>query len=202
MRYLKLIVRFESGATKGQQLPAEAYKVIGREMTRHIDLDVPLDEEGKETFTVRLEGNIDRLDKALLADGRWHYRIVDYKTGGKMEEVKGMEALFNPGGNHPHYAFQTFLYALMLTDDAQYKGLPIAPSLIYVNRCMNKDYTPYIKYDADKEPMLDFGTIANEFKDRFIRLLQEMLNPAQPFRCADDNGPCRTCAFTHICGRG
>ncbi len=202
LRYLKLIVRFESGANKGQQLPAEAFKVIGREITRYIDLNVPLDEDGKETFTVRLEGNIDRLDKALLSDGRWHFRIVDYKTGGKMEDVKDMDALFTQGGNHPHYAFQTFLYALMLTNDAQCKGLPTAPSLIYVNRCMNKDYTPYINYDVDKEPMLDFSTIADEFKDRFIQLLQEMLNPTKPFRCADDNGPCRTCAFTHICGRG
>lgn len=201
LRYLKLIVHFESGTDKRQELPAQAFKVVGREITRHIDLKVPLGEEGKEgSFTVRLEGNIDRLDKALLADGRWHYRIVDYKTGGQMEGVKEMDALFTAGSKHPHYAFQTFLYALMLTDDAQCKGLPIAPSLLYAGRCMNKDYSPYIKYEDD--PMLDFGTIAGEFKEKFIALLQEMLDPNKPFRCAEDNGPCRTCAFTHICGRG
>ena len=65
---------------------------------------------------------------------------------------------------------------------------------------MNKDYSPYIKYEDD--PMLDFGTIAGEFKEKFIALLQEMLDPNKPFYCAEDNGPCRTCAFTHICGRG
>ncbi len=194
LRYLKLIVRFESGANEGQTLPAQAFKVLAREVTKHVDLDVPY---GDGTFRVRLEGNIDRLDKALLNDGQWHLRIVDYKTGGHMEDVKYMDQLFEPGTNHPHYAFQTFLYALTLMDESE--GLPIAPSLIYAGKSMNKDYTPYIKFED--EPMLDFATIANEFRDKFVELLQNMLDASKPFRCADSNDPCRTCAFTAICAR-
>ncbi len=195
LRYLKLLVRFEGGENKEQTLPAESFKVVAREVTKGIDLDVPY--KGG-TFSVRLEGNIDRLDEALLPDGQMHLRIVDYKTGGSMEEVKEMDALFTPGATHPHYAFQTFLYALMLSNDNP-KNLPVAPSLIYTGKCMNKDYSPYISYE--KSPMLDFGSISQEFKTRFIELLQNILNPDIPFRCTENAHNCRSCTFASICGR-
>ena len=192
LRYLKLIVRFEAGANAGQKLPAEEFEVKEREFTTSRTFNVPF---GNDTFPVCLKGNIDRLDVATI-DGTPHLRIVDYKTGGNMEDVKEMDDLFIAGKDHPHYAFQTFLYALTLEDKTQ---LPIAPSLYYAAKTVSKDYTPYIKYD--NEPMLDFREIAPKFKEKFINLLCQMLNPALPLERTEDLHTCSNCAFAQICGR-
>ena len=202
--YLKQLICFEAGQNEGQQVPAEWFVVNGTEEKKHIDLTVPYGKDLAQSTTVRLEGEIDRIDTALLPDGKRHLRIVDYKTGGKMEAVSELDALFRPGPKHPHYAMQTFLYALTMTGDPRCKDLngemlPIAPALFYLKQAMNKDFTPYIT--LAKQPMLDFNQIADKFKQGFIELLSDMLDPEKPFEGVNDNNTCRTCAFAELCGR-
>lgn len=200
--YLKQLLHFEAGLNTGVDAPASSFVVKGMEADKFIDLPVTYGPDDSLSTTVRLEGNIDRIDHAKI-DNTTHLRIVDYKTGGKMEEVKNMDALFTPGPNHPHYALQTFLYALTVLNDPTLRhegtALPIAPALFYLKQTMKEDYTPYIKFEGGL--LYDFREIADEFRKRFTQLLAEMLNPATPFTATPVANHCRSCVFASLCGK-
>lgn len=144
-------------------------------------------------LTITLRGNIDRLDIVNI-EGLTHLRIVDYKTGGKPEEAADMEQLFTPSEKHPHYILQTFLYALTMTGKTKH---PIAPSLFFVNQAADKSYSPYLK--LAKEDMLNFQTIAEDFKEHLEKLIAEILDPAQPFTATPTIKFCETCDFYALC---
>ena len=201
--YLRQLLRFEGGGNEGQQLPAQWFVVKGREMTAHVDIPVSYGPEGSLSTIVRLEGNIDRVDHAVLSDGMRHLRIVDYKTGGQIEKVKALEDLFLSGPKHPHYALQTFLYALTMlhTAEGSHDGreLPITPALYFIKNVSGKDFTPYISVEGT--PLLDFRDIAPDFEEGFKQLLAEMLDPERPFTATPVTEHCENCAFTSLCGK-
>ena len=193
--YMRQLVYYEAG--KNYEAPAQAFSVLHTELDAQTDITYTLP-DGEHTITLR--GNIDRLDEAVLPDGTTCWRVLDYKTGGKPdnEKPKDMEHLFTPNEKHPHYALQTFLYALMLGGKTQ---LPLVPSLFFVHCTMNENYTPYISFEG--QPMLHFQQIMPAFKARLQELLSEMFDPSTPFHATgEDLKHCSSCAYASLCGRG
>ena len=49
--------------------------------------------------------------------------------------------------------------------------------------------------------ILDYRDYVTEFNDMLLPYLEELFNPDEPFRCAENNDACKYCAFTAICQR-
>lgn len=186
--YLKQLIRHDRKLTP--------FNVVGTELNTELPVEVPY---GDATVTVRLKGNIDRLD-VVEADGLTRLRVVDYKTGGKPESVADVEQMFVPDAKRPKYALQTFFYALTLLDKARY---PVAPALFFVHKAASPDYSPYIDLGVkeDRAPVLDFAKLAPEFRERLVALIAAILDPARPFVATDNEAYCRTCPFAALCHR-
>lgn len=180
--YLRQLVR--------NDLRLTPFEVKDMEMETELPLTIPL---RGGTATVVLKGNIDRLD-VVEADGLTRLRVVDYKTGGNPEKATDLEQLFTPAERHPHYVLQTFLYALTLSGQSRY---PIAPALFFVHKAAGEDYSPYIEFGG--ETLLDFQSIADEFRDRLVRLIAEILDPEKPFVPTTCERFCSTCPYFSLC---
>lgn len=161
---------------------------------------------------VAIGGIIDRLD-TIIYDEQERLRVVDYKTGGQIEDAKALEELFSiRGSKQKHYMLQTFIYAAMLEDEferlqkgesvpnlsAKLSQLPIAPSLFFVHRLRKKDYSPYLQ--VDKKEVLDFQARFPEFREQLGVLVAEILNPNLPFEpSTKEVQMCNTCLYYSLC---
>lgn len=144
---------------------------------------------------IEIGGIVDRMDIVSGADGRGDcLRIVDYKTGGKIEKCKSVEHMFVPGKDHPHYCLQVCTYALMMLDNS--KG-DIKPALFFVHHAGESNFTTDII--IDKVPLADFREIADEFRDRLAELLTEIYSPEVPFAPTTVKKNCSGCAYYDIC---
>lgn len=135
---------------------------------------------------VHLYGIIDRVD---MMDGAM--RVVDYKTGAPdMRKARDIESLFKS----PEFKeqFQTFFYAMLLKKrerNADIKaGLfrlrKLSEGISYINNgdvILNEQFT--------------------EFFNHTKNLLQEIFDPAIPFRQTPDEKRCAYCAYKDICNR-
>lgn len=192
-KYLRILLTFESGG-RGKAAPAA---MMGRFVTEHEEsmvLDVPY-EDG--TIPVRLYGNIDRRDEAVLADGTRCLRIIDYKTGKKSKKdvIKDLDALFTDSIYYPENALQAFVYSLMWEKEKR----PVVPMLYYIPSMPGKDFTPYIC--IGNEAVTDFREIAGEFKEKLVEKLSDLINPSKCFETTEVDDHCRYCDYKLLCGR-
>lgn len=168
---------------------------------------------------IRIGGTIDRIDIATfnsatnkeLSTGRF-LRVIDYKTGGKVDENITLDTLFNQKtdkkGNitqpehHPKYPFQAFLYCWVISRESPYRTEQIdgiCPALYYIHHTTNDEYTPYIKL-GDKW-CYDFNTFALPFEAKLKQLLEEILSPDNAFACTTQgNKRCKYCDYKALCG--
>jgi len=192
-KYLKMLLTFESGG-RGKEAPAIR---MGNFVTEHEEsmvLDVPY-EDG--AIPVRLYGNIDRRDEAVLPDGTKCLRIIDYKTGRKSgkDTIKNMDALFTDSKDYPENALQALIYSLMWAK----AGMPVVPMLYYVPSMNAKEFSPYIC--IDKEIVTDFREIADDFRSRLIEKLAVLINPSTSFKPTQETGHCKYCDYKLLCGK-
>ena len=166
------------------------FEVIGTEKHTDVDLTIPY---GDSNVNVNLFGEIDRLDKVNI-NGVTTVRVVDYKTGGQPESAKSIEQLFTPDPKQPHYVLQTFLYSLTLLGEYPH---PIAPALFFVHKAAKDDYDPYL--ELNKQKVMDFGEIADEFKEGVVNLVAEILDPSTKFMPTDNARACDKCPFQALC---
>ncbi|MCD8310170.1 MAG: PD-(D/E)XK nuclease family protein, partial [Prevotellaceae bacterium] len=164
-----------------------------------------LEQEVKETLRIatplgelqlNVGGIVDRMD---IKEGR--LRIIDYKTGGEPKAAESIAQLFTPDEKRPGYIFQTFLYAALL---CRKQPLQVAPSLLYIHKAASKDYSPVIVLKTDrqgKEEVTDFALYEAEFRERLIRLLQEIYDPETPFTQTEAYNRCAYCDFKRLCKR-
>lgn len=188
-------------------------KVIGsylKQLLRHDLQYAPFSIAGMETkvseqitvrtptgeIPVQIGGTIDRMDSK---DGI--LRIVDYKTGGSPKIPESIEQLFTPGEQRPGYIFQAFLYAAILCGK---QPLKVAPALLYIHKAASENYSPVIEMGAPRQPKTvidDFAVYEEEYRERLMKLLEEIYNPQEPFMQTDDRKKCEYCEFCQICGR-
>lgn len=151
----------------------------------------------KGTIKSSFGGIIDRMD---IKDDT--LRIVDYKTGGDAETLNNIESLFTKEKKRSHYIFQTFLYAAIMCRQQSHK---VAPSLLYIHRAASKDYSPIIKMGEarkEKEEIMDFSILEEEFREHLRILLEEIFNQQIPFEQTEIEDFCEYCDFKQLCQKG
>ena len=151
---------------------------------------------------VKVGGRIDRIDIA-----NEHRRILDYKTGKRDgTEAESMEKLFVPETKCDNM-LQAFLYCLVYESP---DSLPVMPGLVFT-RVADGDPTLKIgkddkdkengkKKSKDKEPVTNFAEYSSEFRERLVKLIQEMLT-ATSFPKNEDDNACGYCPFKLLCNR-
>lgn len=156
------------------------------------------------THRITLSGIVDRLDIVHDAGGDL-LRIVDYKTGGKVEQFNGdLTSLFTPSDKRPHYILQTFLYALMLLRRGCQGAAAarIAPALFFVHHAKAPDFSPYIICHPSRQqgtPITDFAPYADEMEEKTRALLAEIIDTTQPFKPTTLTSACAKCEFHALC---
>ena len=183
--YLKQLLRHD--------LQYAPFSIVGMEtkVAEQVVIHTPVGE-----LPIQIGGTIDRMDSK---DGI--LRIVDYKTGGSPKIPETIEQLFTPGEQRPGYIFQTFLYAAILCRKQQLK---VAPALLYIHRAASDSYSPVIEMGAPRQPKTvidDFSVYEKEYRERLMKLLEEIYNPQESFMQTDDRKKCEFCEFCQICGR-
>ncbi len=142
-----------------------------------------------------LKGYIDRVDEK---DGQ--VRILDYKTGSGSLDFKSFDDVFDPGQQkRPKYVLQTFLYGLLYCDRAA--GKTIMPGIYYIRDTFKEDFDTRLYHKEEKTWITDFAKYEEDFRRHLTACLEEMFDPAIPFRQSTGTQPCQYCAYKSICNR-
>lgn len=169
------------------------FTILGMENRCKKELTI---EYGKDKFNINIGGFIDRFD---LKEGV--LRIVDYKTGGSPKKVKSIDELFEPSANRASHIFQTFVYADIISD--QIKEYKVAPSLLYINRAADEEYSPIIQMGSGKSlvDITNFEMVKDEFATKLTLLVKEIFESPIDFSQTEDEGVCEYCDFKSLCKR-
>lgn len=156
---------------------------------------------GDRTLHIDIGGKIDRMDTVMMPDETTGelvetLRVVDYKTGGSPEKAGSMEQLILPSDRRPHYIFQTFLYAWVMSHKQK---RPVSPALFFVHKSNSEDYDPIIEFN--RERVTDFGKYKEEFQEMLQKVLDELFNPEIPFRQTTNENRCTFCDYCALCGK-
>lgn len=198
LQYMQLLLNYDAGTRRPEGLVgASDFTFKWAEHEADCRLQIPFGDGGR-TVEITLKGNIDRVDVATL-NGVSSLRIIDYKTGGKPKKFKDIESLFEPDKAHDYkYQLQTLMYCLMANDKPLRdtpKDLAIVPALYFVPRMSQAEFSPY--FSLDDEWLLDFRTVANDFRKRLTEVLTEIIKPGNPFVCCDEKAGKMTCKYCH-----
>ena len=172
----------------------ELLEESGLESFRMLGLEMPV---YGEFHGQRFRGFIDRIDSFETGQAR----VVDYKTGkvlrddeeiydGNAEDIA--EKIFMPDvSDRPKIAFQFYIYDMLLKNYELIKGRRI---------CNSVYSTANIFKEAPKTlPLNDI--FYESVSVRLKELLDQMRDPAVPFRRTEDEKVCTYCDFKIICGR-
>ena len=138
-------------------------------------------------FTVKLNGNADRVDKI-----NGQLRIIDYKTGKvEVNELQAddmrkliREKKFNKG-------FQLYFYAYMY--QKMYPEQELLEAGIISFRSLKKGFLPAGFKEEGKVNKLLNSNLLDDFETEFKDLLKEIFNPNIPFEHKNRKEPCRFC---------
>lgn len=169
--YVNNLLQFDS-----TQVPV---RYIASEQTYRRTLTVP------EAGDVVFYGIIDRIDEQ-----GGQTRIVDYKTGKAETEFKDMNQVFDRKNNQAK-ALQILLYCWL------HKGG--APHLYPVRRLSADDDIRTLVHPKGSPDSFSFCDVEQEFTDALRALVQEIFDPAQPFRAVPKHDTCERCAFRQLC---
>lgn len=146
---------------------------------------------------VPLKGFMDRVDQF---QGKW--RILDYKTGGSSLEFHEVEQMFDAtSAKRPYTAFQLYFYDLLCRrGTVEEPGKPlIDPNqqvilAVYSMKDLFKNQVPMLLVTPDQ---------AQSYAQGLQQLLEEILDPDQPFRRTTQreefSSPCRYCSYSKYC---
>ena len=192
--YLRNLVRYDARQHELQ--------IIALERTFSIALQVRLSDH--QTGTIHVGGCIDRLD--CITDpqtGRRIVRVVDYKTGEKVEDASSMAKVFTPAEKRPKHLLQTFLYALAVREQLPQLGFAdadVACALFYPHQATGSDYEPYISFK--KQPVRAFNDeMAEEFRLMLTEHIEQLLDEQTPFRQCENETGCKNCDYRSLCGK-
>jgi len=137
---------------------------------------------------LNVKGSIDRFDRANGV-----FRITDYKTGGRIHVNFGsVDELFEGGKDFARTAFQLYFYFFLLRENGDLSGNDSVQMEVVHTAALFKGEK--CRMAVSEEEYL-------EFRDRTLRLLDEILNPELPFSAAGEDGPCEYCPFRILCNR-
>ena len=147
-----------------------------------------------------LGGTIDRLDEITLANEPLT-RVLDYKTGKTKTQTldskkdgalaQYIETYFT---NSEYKAeFQSYCYALVY--QRNHPEQPVTAGIYNLLKLSEG-----VKY-VQKKPQPISEEFFIQFETRLIQLLQELLDPKQPFTQTLNETTCNYCEFKEVCGR-
>ena len=186
IRYLRQLLKVDA-----QMAP---FDILGLE--KPVECDWQIAPSGTTPFKTTLGGMIDRLDCVLDGDEE-KIRVVDYKTGrAKLESMPDVAAIFSQEKieKHSDYYLQTFLYSMIVS--AQHETRVI-PALFFVQQSSQESYNPTLT--LGKEIISDIKAYQPEFEERLKEVVNEIFNPAIPFRPTETTSRCTNCPFKELC---
>lgn len=158
-------------------------------------------QSGEQKILIDVGGKIDRMDTVMMTDETTGeqvetLRIIDYKTGGSPEKASTMEQLILPSDRRPHYIFQTFLYAWVMT---RKQKRPVCPALFFVHKSNSEDYDAVVEFN--RERVTDFKKYGDDFQKILQQVLNELFDPQIPFRQTANEKRCEYCDYRLLCGK-
>lgn len=171
------------------------FRLVGLEKKYEMVIEVPF---GGKSYTMRLQGNIDRVDEK---DGK--IRVLDYKTGKDIRAFKNIEELFDrENTSRNKAAMQVLLYTLLYTrNQAETLGnKELHPALYNSKELYAKGFNGRLQFDGEELNVLT-DSMQEETEQQLKSLLQEILAGEQPFDQREDEKGCEYCGYAGICGR-
>lgn len=155
--------------------------------------------------SIRINGKADRID---IRNGTVF--IADYKTGSsaKLPNLKNFNLDDRAEWIKTLRSVQLPFYLMALNGEKEYAGRNKNAELIMLGQenIESKVLYPAKNINADAEEAgMDFREICEikqaAFEQAIIMLAEEILDPEQKFRPAEDNAYCANCPFAASCGR-
>jgi hypothetical protein len=145
---------------------------------------------------VRIGGKIDRAD---AKNGT--VRVIDYKTGKDDLTFESLESLFDGEGRHNKAAFQTMLYSYVYSLHQRTASERIKPGLLNRNNLFGTDFKFGLRMGKIREPLEDVSMLLPEFGQRLHEVVEEIFNPAVPFKQTSNLKSCVYCSYRALCRR-
>ena len=145
-----------------------------------------------ENVSLCIGGRVDRMDYKNNT-----IEIVDYKTGGKPDNLKDIDALFSPIGKRNGYIFQAMLYSAAVS--MAYKEAKVSPSLLYIHKepkALRENYVIKI----NKQSVVDYSQYHEEFITHLQSTIDDIFNVNIPFYCTEEKDRCKYCDYKILCG--
>jgi CRISPR/Cas system-associated exonuclease Cas4 (RecB family) len=184
----EVLMRYLNGffASEKQSAP---FTIKGLEAQMKMTFETP---SGK---TVRLGGNIDRLDEKEGIT-----RVIDYKTGQGDNRIAAIEDLFDTSKHSKIKAtFQTLLYSLMVqkTSPALKR---IQPGVVWMRKLFtDTDTTLYLQPPRGKKDPLTLDLVDEDYREHLGKLLDELFDERIPFSQTEHEENCNYCIYKEIC---
>ncbi|MGB0356868.1 MAG: PD-(D/E)XK nuclease family protein [Cytophagales bacterium] len=162
----------------------------GRKLMRHLTLD--------DQRKIPLGGIIDRIDQQGDT-----VRVVDYKTGRFQPRLEAVAMLFNrerPDRNK--IALQLLWYAWLYRPHLS-REQTCQPTVISMREIFaTAPQTMLVCTDKGVyQPMASISSHEKVFEDGLRKVIQEMLDPKQPFNQTSNLAHCRQCPYRTLCQR-
>jgi hypothetical protein len=126
-------------------------------------------------------------------------RVLDYKTGqGDLKFADVAKMFETDNAKRPKYAFQTFLYCVLL--DKELQGKILTPGIIVLRDIFKQDFSTALYDTTNKISVGNFADYEAEFRAHLTALLEDIFNPEIPFAATTDTKTCEHCIFAKICG--
>lgn len=177
-------------------------------MEEDVTMEITVDVDGN-SISVLTGGRVDRMDIICDDNGERHLRILDYKTGTHMNDVRNFNTIFKRDHTHAGYYLQTFLYALAVKKGKE-TGLPVKPVLFYPAHAGRNDYNPTLLIGGKRNASdTDSGTSGgavndivdyeNDFVENLKEVIQEIFSPHVAFCKTTNKNACKYCDFKQLC---
>jgi hypothetical protein len=140
---------------------------------------------------ISISGIIDRID--FKNDT---FRIIDYKTGGDVKNIKSIESLFsNKKKDRNDAVFQLFFYSILLKNKFK-KSHRIVPGLMNIREINKGNFS--INISINNKKIEDINPYIEEFESLLIKKLSEIFDADKPFTENDDIDSCTYCAYKNL----
>ncbi|MCR4603579.1 MAG: PD-(D/E)XK nuclease family protein [Prevotella sp.] len=169
------------------------FSILG--MEEHVSMKLDLQQPGQ---SIRIGGRIDRMDLITDSSGQQRIRVVDYKTGSRVQKnLPDIDAVFMPENikHHSDYYLQALFYSIIIA--RQHRELPVTPALLFIQHAGGADYDPTLR--LGKEPINNVSEYTDLFLDQLRQIITKMYNPAIPLVPNAEQHHCKHCPYRQLC---
>ena len=179
--YISHIIKIDEKYSPFKIIDLEGDKKSGYHKTLHLN----------KNYKINISGIIDRID--FKNDT---FRIIDYKTGGDIKNIKSIESLFsNKKKDRNDAVFQLFFYSILLKNKFK-ESTRIIPGLMNIRDLNKSNFS--INISINNQIVEDVNPYIDEFESLLITKLSEIFDVDKPFTENDDINSCTYCAYKNL----